>query len=70
MTNPIGDFEGLKARLKSTWMAGDFGEIAKSVESHAEEFIGRRSIKQECGYSMSHAVPAISPFPLPKLALA
>lgn len=45
MTNPMGDLEELKARLKSTWMAGDFGEIAKSVESHAEEFIARRSIK-------------------------
>jgi hypothetical protein len=33
MTNPTGDIEGLKARLKSTWMAGDFGEIAKSLES-------------------------------------
>jgi SAM-dependent methyltransferase len=45
MTNPTGDIEGLKARLKSTWMAGDFGEIAKSLESHAEKFIERRSIK-------------------------
>ncbi len=45
MTNPTGDIEGLKARLKSTWMAGDFGEIAKSLVSHAEEFIERRSIK-------------------------
>ena len=45
MTNPVSDIEGLKARLKSTWMAGNFGEIAKSVEPHAEEFIGRRSIK-------------------------
>lgn len=45
MTNPTGDIEGLKARLKSTWMAGDFGVIAKSVEPHAVDFIGRRSIK-------------------------
>lgn len=45
MTNTIPDLEALKARLKSTWMAGDFGEIAKSVESHAEEFIARRPIK-------------------------
>lgn len=41
----MGDLEELKARLKSTWMAGDFGEIAKSLESHAEDFILRRSIK-------------------------
>ncbi|UCE62572.1 MAG: class I SAM-dependent methyltransferase [Nitrospirota bacterium] len=46
MSIPTGDIEGLKARLKSTWMAGDFGEIAKSIKSHAEEFIERRSIER------------------------
>lgn len=45
MTNTIPDLEALKARLKVTWMAGDFGQIAKYVESHAEEFIARRRIK-------------------------
>ena len=45
MTNTIADLDALKARLKSTWMAGDFGEISKSVESHAEDFIARRTIK-------------------------
>ena len=44
MTNTVPDLEGLKARLKATWMAGDFGEVAKSIESHAEDFIARRRI--------------------------
>lgn len=45
MTNTIPDLEALQARLKATWMAGDFGQVAKSIESHAEEFIARRRIK-------------------------
>lgn len=45
MANTIPDLEALKARLKATWMAGDFGEVAKSIESHAEEFMARRDIK-------------------------
>jgi hypothetical protein len=31
--------EELKARLKSTWMAGDFGRVAKMAEGEAEAFI-------------------------------
>ncbi len=38
------EFEALKTRLKSTWMAGDFGQIAKYSEPAAEEFIARRTI--------------------------
>jgi SAM-dependent methyltransferase len=45
MTSGTSDFDALKARLKSTWMAGDFGEIAKSIESHAEEFMARRQVR-------------------------
>jgi len=44
MTESIPDLEALKARLKSTWMAGDFGEVATWLEPHAEEFIARREI--------------------------
>lgn len=39
------DDSRLKARLKATWMAGDFGRLARTIESHAEEFIARRSIQ-------------------------
>lgn len=45
MNTTVPDLEELKARLKATWMAGDFGEVAKSIESHAEAFMARRDIK-------------------------
>lgn len=45
MSNPSTDFEALKARLKVTWMAGDFGQLAKYNEPDAEKFIARRAIK-------------------------
>src|SRR5215207_1711148 len=39
------EIESLKNKLRSTWMAGDFAEIAKSFESGAEEFVGRLDVK-------------------------
>jgi ubiquinone/menaquinone biosynthesis C-methylase UbiE len=45
MTNTCAESEVLKARLKATWMAGDFGQIAKYSEAAAEQFIARRAIK-------------------------
>jgi SAM-dependent methyltransferase len=39
------EIEALKARLKATWMAGDYGLIAKSTESGAEEFIDRLALQ-------------------------
>lgn len=44
MADASSDFESLKARLKETWKAGDFGQIAKHVESEAQQFISRRKI--------------------------
>lgn len=44
MTNTSSEFEELKRRLKTTWMAGDFGQIAKYSEPAAEEFIARRAL--------------------------
>src|SRR5260221_9634515 len=35
----------LKTRLRATWIAGDFGEIAKSIEAGAEEFVNRLGLK-------------------------
>lgn len=35
------DIDGLKNRLKATWMSGDFGLIARSYESGAAEFVRR-----------------------------
>jgi len=39
------EMESLKARLKATWMAGDYGLVAKSTESGAEEFINRLALQ-------------------------
>jgi len=39
------DLDGLKARAKATWMAGDVARIAESTESAANEFIARRHLE-------------------------
>ena len=39
------EMEFLKARLKATWMAGDYSLIAKSTEWGAAEFINRLALK-------------------------
>jgi SAM-dependent methyltransferase len=39
------EMEALKAKLKATWMAGDFGQIARSYAPGAEEFIARLGLK-------------------------
>lgn len=41
MSQPTADIDVLKSRLKATWMAGDFGLIAKSYETGAAEFVRR-----------------------------
>lgn len=38
------DMEALKARLKSTWMAGDYGHFAQYLEPGALEFLERLAI--------------------------
>lgn len=42
-TNP--EMESLKTRLKAMWMTGDFGQVAKHIETGAEEFIARLALK-------------------------
>src|SRR5512140_3606621 len=39
------EMEALKGKLRATWMAGDFGMIARSIESGAEEFVERIGVK-------------------------
>src|SRR5258706_12268599 len=44
-TEMTTEMQALKNRLRATWIAGDFGEIAKSIETGAEEFVGRLDLK-------------------------
>lgn len=45
-THLTTEMEALKIRLRATWIAGDFGEIAKSINDGAIEFVGRLPIEQ------------------------
>jgi SAM-dependent methyltransferase len=44
MSQVTTELEGLKSRLKATWMAGDFDKIAQVIESGAAEFIERLAL--------------------------
>lgn len=44
-TQMTPEMESLKDRLRSTWIAGDFGVIARSIEIGAEEFVARINLK-------------------------
>lgn len=39
------EFGALKTRLRATWIAGDFGQIAKATAAGAEEFIRRLDLR-------------------------
>lgn len=39
------ELENLKSRLRATWIAGDFSEIAKSYAAGAEEFVNGLGLK-------------------------
>jgi SAM-dependent methyltransferase len=38
--------EQLKQRMRASWMAGDFGQVAKYSAKHAEEFVNRLGIQK------------------------
>ena len=44
-TQQIADLEALKARMKATWMTGDYDRVGRLTEDTANEFIARRSLK-------------------------
>ena len=44
MTTMTPAMEALKARLKATWMAGDYGHFAKYLEPGALEFLARIAV--------------------------
>src|SRR5277367_7117273 len=47
MPSPMNDEQiaQLKQRMKTSWMAGDFGQIAKRLANGAEDFIARLELK-------------------------
>jgi ubiquinone/menaquinone biosynthesis C-methylase UbiE len=44
MQNATSGLEQLKQRMRGTWMAGDFGQIARYTAKAAEEFVARLSV--------------------------
>jgi 2-polyprenyl-3-methyl-5-hydroxy-6-metoxy-1,4-benzoquinol methylase len=64
MITMIPEIESLKARLKATWMSGDYGHFAKYLEPGALEFLaslelapGTRMLDVACGAGQL-AIPA------------
>jgi ubiquinone/menaquinone biosynthesis C-methylase UbiE len=45
MSEPISELSALKTKLKATWSAGDFGQIARYYADEAEAFIKRLDLK-------------------------
>jgi SAM-dependent methyltransferase len=43
---PAPDLQSIKARQKVTWESGDFGQIAKSIEPAAEDFMSRLPLRR------------------------
>jgi SAM-dependent methyltransferase len=43
-TKMTTEMEALKSKLRATWVAGDFAEIATAIEAGAEEFVTRLGI--------------------------
>jgi SAM-dependent methyltransferase len=41
----IPNLEAVKARQKATWESGDFGQIARTIEHIAEEFVARQPLQ-------------------------
>jgi len=42
---PVPNLQAVKERMKATWESGDFGQIARSIENVAEEFMAQRPLK-------------------------
>ena len=42
----ISEMDALKAKLRATWISGDFGQIAKFLEAEAEKFINRLGLQR------------------------
>src|SRR5687767_6433660 len=44
-TSQISEMDALKAKLRATWISGDFGQIAKFYEEEAAAFVTRLGLK-------------------------
>lgn len=44
-TQISAEMDALKSKLRGMWIAGDFGQIAKSIETGAEEFVTRLDLQ-------------------------
>ena len=44
-TTTIPNLEAVKTRQKATWESGDFGQIARTIENVAEEFMARQPLR-------------------------
>src|SRR6185436_10225933 len=44
-TTTIPNLDAVKARQKATWESGDFGQIARTIENVAEEFMARQPLE-------------------------
>src|SRR4051812_19250062 len=44
-TGATSELAALKTKLRATWIAGDFGQIAKFYTDQAEDFIKRLDLK-------------------------
>lgn len=69
MNATASDIETLKTRLKNTWSAGDFGQIARAYETGAAAFVadldiapGLRVLDVACGTG-NLAIPRHGPAP-------
>lgn len=45
MSTSAPDLRQLKESMRSAWMAGDFGKVAKTIASEAEAFVGRMDVR-------------------------
>src|SRR6185312_5321640 len=44
-TGATSELAALKTKLRATWIAGDFGEIARFYADQAEDFVNRLDLK-------------------------
>src|SRR6185436_5825236 len=44
-TTTIPNLEAVKAKQKATWESGDFGQIARTIENVAEEFMAQQPLR-------------------------